>query len=130
MKHDIKIHRGIGILPAVTIFLSTCILRRTLPLSMPAFDVQAHAFPATDPLAGRAGRSGYSGQDESHRFGLNAFKVLGGSYAIGRVVADKLGEDLTKLPFERLISTNPPKLAALPLSPPPTATTGAAWPGR
>lgn len=43
-------------------------------------------------------------KDESHRFGLNAFKVLGGSYAIGRIVADKLGMDLKDLPFERLIS--------------------------
>lgn len=43
-------------------------------------------------------------KDESFRFGLNAFKVLGGSYAIGRYIADKLGEPLSKLPFERLIS--------------------------
>ncbi len=43
-------------------------------------------------------------KDESYRFGLNAFKVLGGSYAIGKVVADKLGIDLKDLPFEKLIS--------------------------
>ncbi len=43
-------------------------------------------------------------KDESLRFGLNAFKVLGGSYALGRVVAERLGEDLNNLPFERLIS--------------------------
>ncbi len=30
-------------------------------------------------------------KDESFRFGLNAFKVLGGSYAIGTVIAKKLG---------------------------------------
>ena len=30
-------------------------------------------------------------KDESHRFGLNAFKGLGGSYVIGRYLADKLG---------------------------------------
>ena len=30
-------------------------------------------------------------KDESKRFGLNAFKVLGGSYAMGRVLADRLG---------------------------------------
>ena len=29
-------------------------------------------------------------KDESYRFGLNAFKVLGGSYAIGRHIADEL----------------------------------------
>lgn len=43
-------------------------------------------------------------KDESYRFGLNAFKVLGGSYAIGRYIADKLGEKLEDLPFRRLIS--------------------------
>ncbi len=36
-------------------------------------------------------------KDESHRFGLNAFKVLGGSYAVGRVIAKQLN-----LPEERL----------------------------
>lgn len=43
-------------------------------------------------------------KDESYRFGLNAFKVLGGSYAIGEVVAEKLGIPLTELSFERLVS--------------------------
>ena len=43
-------------------------------------------------------------KDESCRFGLNAFKVLGGSYALGKVVAEKLGEELKELPFERLVS--------------------------
>lgn len=35
-------------------------------------------------------------KDESHRFGLNAFKVLGGSYAIGNYLARKLGKPLTE----------------------------------
>ena len=43
-------------------------------------------------------------KDESYRFGLNAFKVLGGSYAIGKVVANHLGLSLDELPFEYLIS--------------------------
>lgn len=43
-------------------------------------------------------------KDESYRFGLNAFKVLGGSYAVGKVVADKLGMNLKDLPYEKLIS--------------------------
>ncbi|MBQ6065742.1 MAG: diaminopropionate ammonia-lyase [Clostridia bacterium] len=30
-------------------------------------------------------------KNENARFGLNAFKVLGGSYAIGRVIAERLG---------------------------------------
>jgi len=35
-------------------------------------------------------------KDESHRFGLNAFKVLGGSYAIGNYLARKLGKPLSE----------------------------------
>ena len=38
-------------------------------------------------------------KDESYRFGLNAFKVLGGSYAIGTYMAKELGEDISRLTF-------------------------------
>ncbi|MDM8312666.1 diaminopropionate ammonia-lyase [Clostridium cadaveris] len=43
-------------------------------------------------------------KDESYRFGLNAFKVLGGSYSIGNYLANKLGENISDLPYEKLIS--------------------------
>lgn len=43
-------------------------------------------------------------KDESHRFGLNAFKVLGGSYAIGNYLAERLGLKLSDLTYERLVS--------------------------
>lgn len=43
-------------------------------------------------------------KDESYRFGLNAFKVLGGSYSIGNYLAKKLGENISDLPYEKLIS--------------------------
>lgn len=43
-------------------------------------------------------------KDESYRFGLNAFKVLGGSYAIGNYLATRLGLDISELPFEKMIS--------------------------
>lgn len=33
-------------------------------------------------------------KDESPRFGLNAFKVLGGAYAVGKYLADRLGIDI------------------------------------
>ncbi|MDR1658483.1 MAG: diaminopropionate ammonia-lyase [Deltaproteobacteria bacterium] len=41
-------------------------------------------------------------KDESRRFGLNAFKVLGGSYAMGRYLAEKIGTELSVLGFEGL----------------------------
>lgn len=43
-------------------------------------------------------------KDESYRFGLNAFKVLGGSYAVGKYLADKLNMDISELSFEKLRS--------------------------
>lgn len=55
-------------------------------------------------LAKRIGLKGIYLKDESYRFGLNAFKVLGGSYAMGRYLADKLGEDISDLPYEKLTS--------------------------
>lgn len=44
-------------------------------------------------------------KDESYRFELNAFKVLGGSYAIGSYIAEKLGMDISELPYEKMTST-------------------------
>ena len=42
-------------------------------------------------------------KDESYRFGLNAFKVLGGSYAIGNYLAKRLGKSITEMPYEKLV---------------------------
>ena len=42
-------------------------------------------------------------KDESHRFGLNAFKVLGGSDAIGNYLAERLGMKRSDLTYERLV---------------------------
>lgn len=46
-------------------------------------------------------------KDESYRFGLNAFKVLGGSYAIGQCVCRKLGIPLEKFTFDSLKGQEP-----------------------
>ena len=43
-------------------------------------------------------------KDESQRFGLNAFKVMGGIYAIAKYLADCLGENIENLSFEELQS--------------------------
>ncbi|MGG5460433.1 diaminopropionate ammonia-lyase [Clostridium sp. B9] len=57
-----------------------------------------------DNLAEKIGLKGIYLKDESYRFGLNAFKVLGGSFAMGRHLADTLGEDIKDLPYEKLTS--------------------------
>lgn len=106
MKHDIKIHQRHRDTPGSYdisfLDLHTAQDIAAFHASFPMY--KPTPFRQLTALAGALGVQDILVKDESHRFGLNAFKVLGGSYAIGRVVADKLGEDLTKLPFERLIS--------------------------
>ena len=77
---------------------------------------KAHAFHQSFPeyrptplvklnaLASEFGVGAIYVKDESYRFGLNAFKVLGGSYTIGSYIAGKLGVDIADLPYEKLVS--------------------------
>ncbi len=57
-----------------------------------------------DRLASELGLGSIYVKDESYRFGLNAFKVLGGSYAIGNYIAQKLNKDIAELPYNKIIS--------------------------
>ena len=43
-------------------------------------------------------------KDESYRFGLNAFKVLGGSFAMARYIAGELGRDVSEMTYGYLTS--------------------------
>ncbi|NLY66211.1 MAG: diaminopropionate ammonia-lyase [Tissierellia bacterium] len=43
-------------------------------------------------------------KDESYRFGLNAFKVLGSAYAIGKYLANRLGHDISEVSLKYLRS--------------------------
>ena len=43
-------------------------------------------------------------KDESYRFGLNAFKVLGGSFAMARYIAKEMNKDVKDLPYDVLTS--------------------------
>ena len=57
-----------------------------------------------DNLAKFLGVAGIYVKDESYRFGLNAFKVLGGSFAMGKYLAQKLGKDIGELDYHTLTS--------------------------
>ena len=65
---------------------------------------------AVTPLAELSARAKELGlgnlfvKDESHRFGLNAFKGLGGVYAVSKVICEKLGLDLEKTDFSQICS--------------------------
>lgn len=54
--------------------------------------------------ADEMGLGGLYIKDESYRFGLNAFKVLGGSFAIAKYVAEKLNLDMSKINHDFLVS--------------------------
>ncbi len=55
-------------------------------------------------LAAALGVAEFYVKDESKRFGLNAFKVLGGSWAIGRCIARKLGLEMDQVSCSALTS--------------------------
>ena len=70
------------------------------------------SFPqySVTPLANLAGMAQTLGlgalcvKDESFRFGLNAFKVLGGSFAMARYIAGELGRDVSETDYAYLTS--------------------------
>ena len=71
-----------------------------------------NSFPqySITPLACLNGMAQYLGlgglyvKDESFRFGLNAFKVLGGSFAMARYIAGEMGRDVSEMTYDYLTS--------------------------
>lgn len=55
-------------------------------------------------LAAHLGVKAILVKDESKRFGLNAFKVLGGSYALGRLLAEHLAMDISEIDLKTVAS--------------------------
>ena len=56
-------------------------------------------------LAKEIGLKSFFVKDESYRFGLNAFKVLGASYAIANYIKDKICLDENNLSFDEITSS-------------------------
>ena len=55
-------------------------------------------------MAQYLGLAGVYVKDESYRFGLNAFKVLGGSFAMARYIAGEMGRDVSEMNYNYLTS--------------------------
>ena len=75
---------------------------RTFHQSFPQYSIT----PLAD-LKGMAEQLGLGAlcvKDESYRFGLNAFKVLGGSFAMARYIAGELGRDVSQVDYAYLTS--------------------------
>lgn len=57
-----------------------------------------------DGMSGVLGLKGVFVKDESYRFGLNAFKVLGGSFAMASYIAEALDRDVSEMDYAYLTS--------------------------
>ncbi|MDR2370428.1 MAG: diaminopropionate ammonia-lyase [Treponema sp.] len=89
---------------------------KSLSLMTPAETEKAHRFHQSFPryaqtplvnlshLASYFGIRGILVKDESFRFELNAFKVLGASYAIAKYIAGELGKDVSEIDYGVLVS--------------------------
>ena len=73
---------------------------RRLHRSVPAY--AETPLVSLSALAAHLGVKGIYVKDESHRFGLNAFKGLGGIYVLACTVCDKLGLDIATTSFSDL----------------------------
>ncbi len=60
-------------------------------------------------LAEEIGLRKFFVKDESYRFGLNAFKVLGASYAIANYIGEKIGLGENNLTFDEITSVETKK---------------------
>lgn len=70
--------------------------------SFPQYSVTALA--DLSDMASYLGLGGLYVKDERWRFGLNAFKVLGASFAMGRYIAHEMGEHVSDMTYDYLTS--------------------------
>jgi diaminopropionate ammonia-lyase family len=75
---------------------------RNFHKSFPEYSITPLA--ALDNLANALGVGGIYVKDESHRFGMNAFKGLGASFALVSFIAQKTGRSVWELDYNTMIS--------------------------
>lgn len=73
---------------------------RSFHRSFPQYDVTPLADLKAE--AHKLGLGGLYVKDESYRFGLNAFKVLGGSFAMAKYIAGELKKDISEMTYDYL----------------------------
>lgn len=65
---------------------------------------QATPLVSLNCLAKKLGVCDIYVKDESKRFDLNAFKVCGASFAMGKYIASKMGKNITDINYEKMVS--------------------------
>ncbi len=85
-------------------FLSRAEAEKALRFHQTIAEYRPTPLVSLEHLAGWLGVAGIYIKDESKRFGLNAFKALGGTYAMAKIISRKLGLSDQELDFGYLSS--------------------------
>jgi diaminopropionate ammonia-lyase len=96
-----KMKKKVGV---STKFLSTSEIQKAKSFHASFPEYRETPLRSLDHLAKQFGVGGIYVKDESYRFGLNAFKVLGASFAIAKYLAKCLQVDVEELDFSTLAS--------------------------
>lgn len=83
---------------------STEVMDEVVNFHMSVEGYRATPLVELDELAKYLGIKKVFVKDESFRFGLNAFKGLGASYAIAKIICEKLGKSINEVNFQYLKS--------------------------
>ena len=75
---------------------------RAFHQSFPQYSITPLA--TLNSLAADLGLDSLAVKDESYRFGLNAFKVLGGSFAMANYIAQQIGKPVSAMTYDYLTS--------------------------
>lgn len=92
-------------------------------------DYQPTPLVSLSLLAEKLGVKSILVKDESHRFGLNAFKVLGGSYALGSLLAEYLEINIKEIDL-KTVSAKLDKQLVFTTATAGNHGTGVAWAAR
>ena len=78
--------------------------RKRVPSTAAFPSIPSHRWPAWTAWQSTWAWASLFVKDESYRFGLNAFKVLGGSFAMARYIAQQMGRDVGEMTYDYLTS--------------------------
>lgn len=105
MKNNIKwVNNGMLAGKASTSFLSQQEITKVIKFHQSFPEFSRTPLRNLKNLAKHLGVAGIYVKDESYRFGLNAFKVLGGSFAMAKYLAERLGKDMAEMDYNKLTS--------------------------
>ncbi len=100
VENDIKFYSKTHVGGTYPPFLSCEEIKKVRAFHMSMDEYKATPLVKLDALAEMLGVGKLFVKDESMRFGLNAFKSLGGTYAVARLLCEKLGIAIEEASFD------------------------------